>query len=303
MSGSDPELQLPIALTLDDHAGPAPRMPRERLAALVDTALLEYDRVNPARPARSDEPSASRASKTPKATATSPWAVAAGTALALIGGAAAARFIFHESAAETPKPVAAPVVPAQPQALPSPEIELELETEPQPASTSSPSGEGPTDATEKGASDDVSTGPANDQPYEKGRHAVVRRVSVPEDLLQKANRQRAAGQFRSAAQTYTLVYDRFPKSQAAYVARVAAGSLELEHLSNPTGARKLFEQALAERPRGALDLEARQGLSVALRDLEDRAGERSVLRTLVRRHPGSPAARRAQVRLLELGGE
>jgi TolA-binding protein len=99
------------------------------------------------------------------------------------------------------------------------------------------------------------------------------------------------------------VYDRFPKSQAAYVARVAAASLELEHLSNPLKARKLFEVALQGRPKGALDLEARQGLSVALRDLEDRSGERDALRSLVKRHPGSPAARRAQVRLVELGGE
>jgi hypothetical protein len=77
----------------------------------------------------------------------------------------------------------------------------------------------------------------------------------------------------------------------------------LEHLSNPLKARKLFELALQERPKGALDLEARQGLSVALRDLEDRSGERDALRALVSRHPGSPAARRAQVRLMELGGE
>ena len=113
----------------------------------------------------------------------------------------------------------------------------------------------------------------------------------------------AAGRFREAAQTYSLVYDRFPKTQAAYVSRVAAASLELEHLSNPLKARKLFESALQERPKGALDLEARQGLSTALRDLEDRSGERDALRALVSRHPGSPAARRAQVRLMELGGE
>ncbi|HTU59180.1 MAG TPA: hypothetical protein VMF89_12115, partial [Polyangiales bacterium] len=136
---------------------------------------------------------------------------------------------------------------------------------------------------------------------EKGRRTLAR--SAPEDLLQKANQLRAAGRFRDAAQTYSLVYDRFPKSQAAYVARVAAGSLELEHLSNPLKARKLFELALQDRPKGALDLEARQGLSVALRDLEDRSGERDVLRALVKGHPGSPAARRAQVRLMELGGE
>jgi tetratricopeptide (TPR) repeat protein len=154
------------------------------------------------------------------------------------------------------------------------------------------------DEVEPSADDSTPSARAQDK-----RRALARDANAPEDLLQKANQSRAAGRFRDAAQTYSLVYDRFPRSQAAYVARVAAAALELEHLSNPLKARKLFELALQERPKGALDLEARQGLSVALRDLEDRAGEREALRSLVTRHPGSPAARRAQVRLMELGGE
>jgi TolA-binding protein len=97
------------------------------------------------------------------------------------------------------------------------------------------------------------------------------------------------------------VYERFPKSLSAYVAYVAGAAIELEHLSNPTRARKLFEQALHDRPQGALDLEARQGLSLTLRDLEDRPAERRVLNALIAAHPDSPAARRAQVRLREIG--
>ncbi|HET8937965.1 MAG TPA: hypothetical protein VFN67_31190 [Polyangiales bacterium] len=279
MSGLDPELQLPITLTLDDHSGPATRVPQEHLASMVAAALVEYDKIQPAQATKS----LSSLAKKPSA-----WMVAAGGALAVVGSVAAAR--YYLTAEPQPKPLPAVHTPAVlvPQAPVEP---------PPPAAEVAP---------EPSAPDEVELDdntPAARARGEDKRRAVVRSATAPEDLLQKANQLRAAGRFREAAQTYSLVYDRFPKTQAAYVSRVAAASLELEHLSNPLKARKLFESALQERPKGALDLEARQGLSTALRDLEDRSGERDALRSLVSRHPGSPAARRAQVRLMELGGE
>lgn len=298
MSGSDPELQLPVALTLDSQAGPAARVPRDRLAAMVATALDEYDRVSPVQATKP----ASTAAKV------SPWTLAAGAALAIVSGAAAARYYFQSQAAEPP-PVAAPRA-----ALPAHD-QTPRAIDPALGTSTSTSGEldepiqaAPAEAAPDKAADrgEVSDGPAARAPAALSSRTLDkarRGANAPEDLLQKANHQRSGGRFREAAQTYSLVWERFPKTQAAYVAHVAAGSLELEHLSNPIRARKLFEQALSERPRGALDLEARQGLSVALRDLEDRSGEREVLRALVKLHPGSPAARRAQVRLIELGGE
>jgi hypothetical protein len=245
--------------------------------------LLEYDRVTP-----QTHPAQEAAKGTQAAPKLSHWAIAASTALAVLGGAAAARYLLST---ETSAPVS--------------QVAQKANEEPSPAQpaplAAAPAQAAPADDAAPAAADRESS--AAEAPQEKGRRAVSRGANAPEDLLQKANQQRAAGEFRDAAQTYSVVYDRFPKSQAAYVARVAAASLELEHLSNPIKARKLFEQALTDRPRGALDLEARQGLSIALRDLEDRSGERQVLRMLISRHPGSPAARRAQVRLLELGGE
>ena len=282
MSGLDPELQLPITLTLDDHAGPATRVSQEHLASMVATALFEYDKIQPVRSGDTNKPGLSALAKKPSA-----WMVAAGGALAVVGSVAAARYFFTNEPAPKPLPVVVhdPAAPA-PQAPIAPQL---------PAAEVAPETAEPDEA----ELDDSTPGAhAQDK-----RRAVVRGATAPEDLLQKANQLRAAGRFREAAQTYSLVYDRFPKTQAAYVSRVAAASLELEHLSNPLKARKLFESALQERPKGALDLEARQGLSIALRDLEDRSGERDALRALVSRHPGSPAARRAQVRLMELGGE
>lgn len=277
MSGLDPEIQMPITLTLDNHSGPAARIPQERLESMVATALVEYDKLHIPQAKPTDATAASTQSAKPAA-----WLVAAGGALLLVGGVMTARYFLDTP---EPKPMPTPVAELAPSAPAQPPTAAAVTPEPEVVVSST-------------ADTDEADAPST---ADKGRRALAR--SAPEDLLQKANQLRAAGRFRDAAQTYSVVYDRFPNSQAAYVARVAAGSLELEHLSNPLKARKLFESALQDRPKGALDLEARQGLSVALRDLEDRSGERDVLRALVKGHPGSPAARRAQVRLMELGGE
>jgi tetratricopeptide (TPR) repeat protein len=264
MNSFEPEPLLPVSLPLDDHPGPAPRIVRERALAMVEAALLDFQSAQPIAAQR-------------RYTLGRTLAIAASVLLALAGGAAAARYYFDfghdqrslpqqvEPAAQVePHAVAAPAPATEPAPVEPPN----LETAPPPAAS-------------------------------KANRALDR--AAPEDLLQKANHLRAEGQFREAAHTYGLVYERFPRSLSAYVARVAAGAIELEHLSNPTRARRLFEQALREQPKGALDLEARQGLSVALRDLEDQQAEVRTLQALVGAHPDSPAARRAQVRLRELG--
>ena len=261
----DPEL-LPY-LMLDDRAGPAPRIPRERAMAMVETALAE---LPPPLAARRKFGGASKP------------VVAAAAFVLTIAGAAAARWYFTEPA---PEPVKmAPAIPAaQPRAAadkpetPPVEVEILDESTPQPAAE-----------------------PAEVAP--RPRASTAERTA-PEDLLQKANRLRTLGKFREAAQTYSQVSDRYPNTLSAYVSQVAAASIELEHLSNPTRARRLFERALREHPEGALDLEARQGLATALRDLGQERAEADVLQQLIDMHKGSPAARRAAVRLKELGVE
>jgi tetratricopeptide (TPR) repeat protein len=267
MNRFDPEPALPMLLTLDDRPGPAARLTRERAAAMIDAALLDFDGAMAAGNARDR-----RKSLFPL------LAIAASVLLGLVGVAAAARFYFHfgerTPVSPTQSLTAPPRVAAHNRPQPAPETPV----------TATPINETPVDATPLRAA------------------AKPARAGAPEDLLQKANHLRADGQFREAAQTYALVYERFPKSSSAYVARVAAAAIQLEHLSNPTLARRLFEQGLREQPAGALDLEARQGLSTALRDLEDRPAEIRTLQALVNAHPDSPAARRAQVRLREIDG-
>ena len=264
MNRFDQEPALPMLLALDDRPGPAARLTRERAAAMIDAALLDFDGAMAAGNARDR-----RKSLFPL------LAIAASVLLGLVGVAAAARFYFHFNERT-------PVSPTQ-----------SLTVEPRVAAHNRPQ-RVPVTAT-----------PINETPVEATplrAAAKPARAGAPEDLLQKANHLRADGQFREAAQTYALVYERFPKSSSAYVARVAAAAIQLEHLSNPTLARRLFEQGLREQPAGALDLEARQGLSTALRDLEDRPAEIRALQALVNAHPDSPAARRAQVRLREIDG-
>jgi hypothetical protein len=268
MNRFDPEPALPAPLALDDRPGPAPRITRERAASMIEAALRDFDGAQAANRAV-NKARARRNTLLPL------LSIAASVLLGLVGVAAAARFYFHYDA---PAPATAPAPANLPRVaqrgMPAPE-----------------------DLTPPAA---VVETPAEPVPLRAA--AKPNRAGAPEDLLQKANHLRADGQFREAAQTYALVYERFPKSLSAYVARVAAAAIQLEHLSNPTLARRLYEQALREQAAGALDLEARQGLSVALRDLEDRPAEVRALQGLVNAHPDSPAARRAQVRLRELDG-
>ena len=299
MTGHDLDSQLPhlpleIELPLDAHAGPATRLSRQRAAAMIDAALLEFDKVVQQTQEAHHDVRASGAlprglrQAPARGSAWSAWstrAVAAGALLALAGSAAAARYYFNFGTA-VPAPAAAPAQRAptrpQPQPIAAPEAVEAPST--------------PPNAEAAPAETTTTSGPA-------ARSRAPSRTTAAEDLLQRANQQRTAGEFRQAADSYALVYERFPKTLSGYVARVAGASLELEHLSNAARARKLFEQALRDQPAGALDLEARQGLGMALRDLGDRAAERRALEALVAAHKNSPAARRAEARIRELAGE
>ena len=91
--------------------------------------------------------------------------------------------------------------------------------------------------------------------------AAPRTAAPAEDGLRAANRLRAEGRFREAEQAYLSVLKAYPGSSAAYVARVAAGTLRLDHLGDPRGARALLKPALSAK--GPLDLEVRSGLERA----------------------------------------
>ena len=95
MSGLDPEIQLPITLTLDDHVGPASRVTQDRLQSMVAAALVEYDQVHAA--SRSTGNSGAASPKHALKLKNTPWLVAAGAVLAVVGSVAAARYFFFEA--------------------------------------------------------------------------------------------------------------------------------------------------------------------------------------------------------------
>jgi tetratricopeptide (TPR) repeat protein len=265
-SKHDDDLLL-AGLRLDDRAGPARRISREQGLSMIENALDTW---------QGELPVVQR-----KRSVLPVIAVAASLLLALVGGANAARWYFGK-AAPTPTVEALHTPPARakratrPTELPPVMLEAER-SEPE--------------AFEEHVAPRARTAPAHEREQAKAE---------PDDLLQRANRLRAEGRFQSAADTYAQVYERYPRSLSAYAAQVAAASIELEHLSKPDHARKLFESALRSHPKGALDLEARQGLSLSLHDLGRDRDEASSLRALIRDHGETPAARRAEARLKEL---
>lgn len=271
MTSSDLQLSPALAarLSLDEHAGPAPRLPHARATAMVEAALQAWPEPVASLPA-------ARAPRSPRSSVQT-LAMAAAVLLALVGAAAAARLSFVSSAVPAPQPPVRAVVGSAPPVA-APALAPMANAEPVTATDSDNT------ALQHGAA-----------------HPAPSPHAAPEDLLQKANHLRAEGHFAEARDTYAQVYERHPHALSAYVAEIAAASIELEHLGRPALAKSLFERAIRAEPDGALDIEARQGLALSLRDLGDSRAETTVLRALLDAHPRSPAAARARLRLRELG--
>ncbi|MCP3100581.1 tetratricopeptide repeat protein [Myxococcus sp. K15C18031901] len=135
--------------------------------------------------------------------------------------------------------------------------------------------------------------------------AQVAPVATPaqvEDLMRLANTHRAAGEWKQAEAVYQRVIRAQPRAMSAYVARVASGSLRLEHLRDARGALRQFETALRTWPGGVLEQEARQGITEAHRVLGNAAEERQALEEFLSHHPDSPHAVAARARLREISG-
>ena len=266
-----PSAQWSTGLTLDERGGPAARVSRERALAMIDRALDEALLPPTTASTRAEGRSRSRSFA---------WlASAAALLLALAGSAFAA--LHYWGAASRPATKAAPAVARRAVAPPP--------------SAAAPSAE-PAPAVEPALLEPPAAARAPDH----AARAEPPARAEPEDLLQAANHLRAQGRFDAAAEVYALVYERYPGSISAYTAQVARATIELEHRSNPRLARALFTRALRSQPQGALDIEVRQGLALALHDLGDAAAEAQALRALIANLAESPAAERARARLHEL---
>jgi len=130
--------------------------------------------------------------------------------------------------------------------------------------------------------------------------APERAAASSRDLLQRANRLRARGEWQKAERVYAEVARSSAVPHDAYAARVAAASLRLERLGDPRRALELFRAALREQPRGALAEEARFGIAECQRALGDRAAEAQALRELLALHPASVLRDKANARLKQI---
>lgn len=125
-------------------------------------------------------------------------------------------------------------------------------------------------------------------------------VTTVRDLLELANRARTEHRFERAEALYRSAAKRFPGSDDAYAALVAAADLDREHLSNPRVAARLYRQALSLRARGALHEQALVGLALSAEMLRDEETERAAWSELVAKYPASLQRSHADARLSAL---
>lgn len=129
--------------------------------------------------------------------------------------------------------------------------------------------------------------------------ATPRERRAPEDWLEEGNRMRAERRWARADEAYSRALESAPRSQTAYVARVASAAVRLEHLNDARGALSLYRAALRQSPDGALREEILLGIADAERALGDRSAERRALERLLDEYPRSAHGDEARARLAQ----
>ncbi len=273
---------------LDEAAGPARRITREKSAAMV-LAALEAS-------ARAAHPPRSPRGKRP------PVLLIAGALLG-VGAAAAAVWSFSRSGRDADARVQVPVAVDHGSAARRLAEEGVVDAGAAVQAAALGAAGAPTaqetapPSVVKMNTEDAMDGQGDSPGPARARQQGPRAV---EDLLLKANGLRSEGRWKEAEALYLRVIRAQPSSLAAYVARVASGSLRLEHLGDARGALHQFQAALRLQPRGVLDQEAQHGIAEAHRVLGNRDAERSALEELLANHPDSPLGPSARARVREL---
>jgi hypothetical protein len=124
------------------------------------------------------------------------------------------------------------------------------------------------------------------------------RAEPATDLLREANRLRARGRWQEAERAYAEVMRGRPGNSESSVAALAAASLRLEHLGDPTGALRLYESVTHQ---GVLVEEALLGVARCHRAVGNSALEAQTLKLLIARRPQPFVLEEARRRLSELG--
>ncbi|MDC0714680.1 tetratricopeptide repeat protein [Stigmatella sp. ncwal1] len=263
----DDEEPWDLLTPLDDRSGPARRISRQKAADMVRAALDAAEQTPP--------PSRPASRRWPRAAWVGGSILVAAAAVAGLGQLVGETPPTPSSAVKPPVP---PVVgpPAASEAPPkerveSPPVEARVETQEVP--------------------------PPPELPRNEPRPT---KILAPEDLLRMANAHRIAGRWKDAEALYQRVIRAHPRGMSAYVARVASGSLRLEHLGDARGALRQFQEALRQQPEGVLSHEASHGVAEAWRALGDRAQEARALERFLAHHPDSPLEAASRKRLKEI---
>lgn len=279
---------------LDEGPGPARRLSRQKSAALVQAAMLAaLDAPSPPpRPRRRYE-----------------WLM--GGALLVVGAAAVATWHLSRRGEQATSSLVAQPAMVEP-LLPEPGVAPGGSAHgaraepglggvvPEGARVEgSRAGPGDEDSDTARTGPEVAAAPLPAKPRVEPR---LPGAPAPEDLLRRANEHRATGQWKAAEALYLRVIRTDPKGMSAYVARVASGSLRLEHLGDARGALRQYQEAQRGWPGGVLEEEASHGVAEALRALGDRDGEARALESFLARHPDSPHGVAARTRLREISG-
>jgi tetratricopeptide (TPR) repeat protein len=282
---------------LDDHPGPARRIPSARAAAMVRSITdiaLQPPMVLPegTRPALPPAPEIAPRRAAPRRVVA---LLAAAVVVTAVGAATAAVWVATVQPAPAPIPVPAPApAPRRVPAVEPPEEELIIEEE-------------DTLDEELAQEEEQET---LDMPAEivsakrdRERRPALRELAEdapPEDILALANTRRKEKRWRDADALYRRVMVRHKGSDASVFAAVASAALHLDRLGDPAGALRRYRRALRVQPSGALAEEARWGVAESLRAVDDTDAEAEALRAFLASHRDSVNAPAAQRRLSEI---
>jgi hypothetical protein len=139
-----------------------------------------------------------------------------------------------------------------------------------------------------------------------GATLAPKSVLVPQlsssELFSRANQARRDGKVAEAARLYRALQERFSGSSEELVSRVSLGRLLLDRLGDSRGALVQFNSYLASPGGGGLREEAMVGRALSLGRLGRAAEERAAWKALLDAWPKSTHRKRAEARLVELGG-
>jgi TolA-binding protein len=255
--------------------------------AALDAAPLRNEELVVARLKRgaSTRPAAPAGGRSKRKGAFVAIAVAAGTVASV---AAAATFVIVRNAAAPPASVA-----AQPSQRPLPAA---APHRPEPVRTDEPR-----DST----ADEAKAAEPSDQQAEQVTRSAPRTAVEPasaSELFSRANQARRDGKTTEAVRLYRALQERFSGSSEELVSRVTLGRLLLDRLGDSRGALVQFNSYLASPGGGVLREEAMVGRALSLGRMGRTAEERAAWQALLDTFPKSTQRKRAQARLVELGG-